>query len=103
MSYRYRVLVENFGVPRGGEVSSRELCFEAKQHDDLFAIVDRVRQGGTVSPDEAESFAVGLKLFSEVALKHRKDPLFAEFMPHLGAFIQGLKRSAAEAEAMAAK
>lgn len=34
---------------------------------------------------------LGLKLFSEVMLKNRKDPLFEEITPAFGAFMKKLK------------
>ena len=39
-----------------------------------------------------KSFAVGLKLFSEVMLEHRDHPLFQEFLPQFGQFMKNLKQ-----------
>jgi hypothetical protein len=40
--------------------------------------------------EEAVLFALGLKLFSEVMLKHPAKPLFAKLAPAFGAFIKSL-------------
>ena len=37
------------------------------------------------------SLGVGLKLFSEVMVVHRDEPVFAEIRPALGAFMKQLK------------
>ena len=43
--------------------------------------------------EAAKSFAVGLKLFSEVMLEHKNFPLFKDFMPHFGQFMKALKQT----------
>jgi hypothetical protein len=74
------------------EPASLELKFS--NHDDILHIV-RLMQAKAIfsDPEEAAQFALGLKLFSEVLLKHRAHPLFEEFGPALGAFMKKLKAS----------
>lgn len=91
--YRYKVTLERVpgadGSVRGN--SADRLSFEADNHDDLFDIIRRQRAKGVWDDDTAAQLAVGLKLFGEVALHHRKDPLFEPLMPHLREFIGRLK------------
>ena len=54
-------------------------------------IVERIRAKAIIPADEAASFAIGLKLFTETMLRHRKHPLFAELQPHIGTFMKTLK------------
>jgi hypothetical protein len=68
------------------------LKFEVGNHDDIFAIVDKIKQRQDFDEDQAAAFAVGLKLFSEVMLKQRKNPLFDEFRPHFMQFMKQLKQ-----------
>lgn len=74
------------------EPTSLELEFG--NHDDILHIV-RLMQAKPLftDPGEAAQFALGLKLFSEVMLKHRTDPLFEELGPAFGAFMKKLKAS----------
>jgi hypothetical protein len=74
------------------EPASLELNFG--NHDDILHIV-RLMQAKPVFTDaeEAAQFALGLKLFSEVLLKHRAHPLFEEFGPAFGAFMKKFKAS----------
>ncbi len=87
MPHRYRVTVE----PLDPESQAEPLVFETANHDELFSIVERVRAKAIVPDDEAASFAIGLKLFTETMLHHRKHPLFAELAPHIGTFMKTLK------------
>ena len=74
------------------EPAALELTFGS--HDDLLQIVQRVQAKSLFTNDEeAAQFAVGLKMFSEVMLKHRDHPLFAELKPAFGSFMKKLKAS----------
>lgn len=93
--HRYRVTVEHLQDPGGNPVTRAPLAFEVGNHDDIFAIVERMRGRGDFDPATATSFAVGLKLFSEVMLEHRDHPLFTEFQPHFRQFMKELKKGSA--------
>ncbi len=67
------------------------LSFEARSHDDILAIVERVRAGTAFTSDDEIALALGIKLFTSVMLIHRKDPLFADIQPAMRAFIGNLK------------
>jgi hypothetical protein len=96
-SYRYKVTVEALTGARGEPVEGRTLSFEAANHDDILGIVEKMRARLPFDGDTVASLGIGLKLFSEVALMQRDDPMFAMIRPALGEFVRGLKqRSAAE-------
>lgn len=97
--HQYRVTVEHIALPDGSPPpATQPLSFETGNHDDILAIVARMRQRGDLPEADATAFAVGLKLFSEVMLQHRGLPLFADFAPHFKAFMQALKRGPAAPE-----
>ncbi len=89
--HRYRVTIEHLGGPQQDMPVRPPLCFEAVNHDEILGIVTRLQASGAYQPDEAASLGIGLKLFSEVMLKRRDDPLFAALLPAIRAFIGGLK------------
>lgn len=96
--HRYRVSVEHLALPDGSPPAvAPPLSFEVGNHDDIFAIVARMRQRGDLPEADATALALGLKLFSEVMLQHRELPLFSDFAPHFKAFMQTLKRGPAAA------
>jgi len=90
-SYRYRVTVEKLSDARGEPVHGQSLSFYTANHDDILAIVERLQSKLPFSAGTAAALGVGLKLFSEVALTHRNDPMFEVIHPALGEFIQQLK------------
>ena len=99
-SYRYRVTVEALTGAKGEPVEGRALSFEAANHDDILEIVERMRARLPFDEDTVASLGVGLKLFSEVALAQRHDPIFGMIGPALKEFSRNLKeRSSAEAPA----
>lgn len=91
--YRYKLTLER--VPgKDGEIRGNAddtVTFEAYNHDDLFSIVERMKSRGLWDDDTAAQLAIGFKMFSEVALHHRNDPLFEPLMPHIKEFIGRLK------------
>jgi len=58
--------------------------------------VERMQTRLPFDSDTVASLGVGLKLFSEVALMQRNDPMFAVIRPALGEFVRGLKQRPAE-------
>jgi hypothetical protein len=84
--HRFRIKVE-----RMDDATANPLVFEVTHHDDIFAIVERVRAGTAFAANDATALAVGLKLFTGVMLNQRNDPLFASVQPALRMFIGNLK------------
>jgi len=91
-SYRYKITVEALTGANGEPVEGRTLSFEAANHDDILGIVERMRARLPFDGDTIASLGIGLKLFSEVALMERDDPMFAVIRPVLGEFVRGLKQ-----------
>jgi hypothetical protein len=89
--HRYRITLEHLATASEGQEQHAPLVFEAGNHDDIFAIVGKVRGNGQFDADASAQLALGLKLFSEVMLKNRKHPLFEEIQPALREFIGKLK------------
>ena len=91
MPRTYRLSLTHLSDQRGNPVVKHVCEFDFKNHDDLTAIIERALQNGIVPNDEVMEFCIGLKLLAEVAMKHRDEPAFAEFWPHLGSFIRTIK------------
>jgi len=94
-SYRYRITLEKLADAKGEAVHGQSLSFYAANHDDILEIVSKLQAKLPFDAGTAASLGVGLKLFSEVALVHRNNPLFAEVRPALSEFIQQLKQQPA--------
>lgn len=96
-AHNYRITLEYLGGKHAGEKLHAPLSFETGNHDDLFPIIERARVAGLTDLDESAALALGLKLFGEVLLKHRKDPLFAALQPAFHEFIGAYKQRVSEA------
>ncbi len=83
---QYRITIEEVGTEE-----PRRLDFEYQDREDLFNIVEGLKKGSGLEPENATKVAVALRLLGPVMMKDRKHPLFVDFMPHFKNFMQNLK------------
>lgn len=89
--YRYRVTVEYIADPEGKPQHGEPLVFETHNHDEILGIVELVRKAELMDEATTTSFVVGQKLFGEVMLENRNNPMFSEFWPHFLQFNKKFK------------
>ncbi len=90
--HQFTVTLEYTADADGQPVNETPLRFTAPNHDNIFQIVERMKQSGRFSNEEdAARFAVGLKLMGEVLLAHKKEPFFSELGPHFGEMMKIIK------------
>lgn len=91
-SNKYYLTLSLKEYANGETEPAKELGIEFSNHDEIFGIIDRIKDKNLFdSPEEATQFALGLKLFSEIKLKHRKNPLFDELNEVFPLFMKKLK------------
>ncbi|WP_448140327.1 DUF3861 family protein [Sphingopyxis fribergensis] len=91
MPYSYRVEV----TPSTQSVGESEnLLFDTVQRDNLFALLERIREREIVPKEEAAEFFIGLKLFGEVMLRHRRRAPFDDLFPDFRDFMMRLRDDA---------
>ena len=90
-AHNYRVTLEYLGGKHAESDLHQAVRFEVGNHDDLFNIIQRVQTAQLTDADTAAALALGMKLFGEVMLKHRKDPLFEKLQPAYREFIDAFK------------
>lgn len=91
--HQYFVSVQHLKDAKGNvSTYAQKLEFYTGNHDDIFQIVEKLESAKFFDEQTTKSFAVGLKLFSEVMLQHRDHALFQEFMPQFGQFMKNLKQ-----------
>jgi len=90
-NHLYRITVEPVPGP-GGEPTGEPLRFEAESHDDLFAIVEKLRARPDFDPDASPAFALGLKLLGSVLLARRGQEPYASMGTHFGEIMRLVKR-----------
>lgn len=91
--HQYHVTVQHLKDAKGhASTYTERLEFYTGNHDDIFEIVERLKKAELFDDQTTKSFAVGLKLFSEVMLENKDYPLFEEFLPQFGQFMKHLKQ-----------
>ncbi len=91
-SHQYRVTLEHIAPSKPGEpVHETPLSFAATNHDDLFAIIERIQGKQAFDADTSASLALGLKLLCEVMLLNRDHPLFEDIKGPYRDFIGKIK------------
>ena len=91
-SNKYRLQLEFLASAKGETTLPEPLEFEFENHDNIFSIVEILKEKNPFDDqDKAVEFAIGLKLFSEVMIKNKNNPLFEELLPAFGTFMKKLK------------
>jgi hypothetical protein len=67
------------------------LSFQHVNHDDVIAIVDRMRGNSGLAPDAAAAVAIGTKLLGEVMIREKNNALFDPLRGAMREFIGKLK------------
>lgn len=87
-SHAYRLTLEHITDKEGAPATGKTVV-ETTNHDELIGLIARIRAQDR-SEDDVR-LALGLKLMTEVMLADRTNPLYADFMPHVGKLIGRLK------------
>ncbi|MFH7018384.1 DUF3861 domain-containing protein [Flavobacterium sp. FlaQc-47] len=91
-SNKYYLTLSLKEYANGETEPAKELGLQFDNHDEIFGIIERIKDKNIFEdPNEAAQFAIGLKLFSEIKLKHRKNPLFDELNEVFPLFMKKLK------------
>ncbi|KQB40001.1 MULTISPECIES: DUF3861 domain-containing protein [Flavobacterium] len=91
-SNKYYLTLSLKEYANGETEPARELGIQFDNHDEIFNIIERIKDKNIFEdPNEATQFALGLKLFSEVKLKNRNNPLFDELNEVFPVFMKKLK------------
>ena len=84
--HNYRITIE-----RTNEDNKSTMQFEMQDREDMFAIVDALKQGSGLNENDSTRLGVALRLLGPMMMKDRKHPLFADFFPHFKTFMTNLK------------
>lgn len=91
-SNKYYLTLSLKEYANGETEPAKELGIQFDNHDEIFGIIEKIKNKNIFEdPNEATQFALGLKLFTEVKLKNRKNPLFEELNEVFPIFMKKLK------------
>lgn len=89
---KYHLSLQLTQYADGATEPAKSLELDFDNHDEVFEIIERIKEKNPFGDTEqAVQFALGLKLFSEVKLKNRQHPMFAELNLAFPAFMKKLK------------
>lgn len=90
---QYNIQIQEVALKDGSE-PSKSLELTIQNHDNIFDLIDRVKESELFEQksDNVEML-LGIKLFSEVMLRNRTNPLFSEFAPAFREFMKKYKSS----------
>lgn len=89
---RYKLKLELLQLLRPDDTVYEPIEFEFGNHDNIFRIIDHMKARNRFKTEQdSVEFAIGLKLFGEVMLKNKDNPLFEDFRPAFGALMKKIK------------
>ncbi len=90
-SNRYQLTLKELEL-KDGSVADKSIVFEFQNHDNILNLIEKVQQRGLFEDEDKNiQFLFGLKLFSEVVIEQRDNPLFEDFAPAFREFMKKLK------------
>ncbi|MCK8079973.1 DUF3861 domain-containing protein [Vibrio sp. 1CM24A] len=87
----YRITIEEVSVKEDRELETMQ--FEIEDRENLFAIVEKIKQDSGLDEQSAARLGVSIRLLGPLMMQDRKHPLFVNFMPHFRDFMQNLKKT----------
>jgi hypothetical protein len=91
-AHHYKLTLQHLENNKGEAVDKEVLELNFENHDNIFSIIELMKVKSLFENEqEATELAIGIKLFGEVMIKHRKDVLFEELAPVFAAFMNKLK------------
>lgn len=88
---KYKIHLQEIEL-KDGTQSGEFIEFEFENHDNILEIIKKIQAKNILEDKNKEiEFAVGLKLFSEVLLQNRKNPLFEDINIAFRDFMKKIK------------
>ena len=87
----YKITVEYLEDKKGNKMEVSPLVFETKSHDEIFNILEKMKNKKQIDEDDLQELVVGLKLFGKVLLKNKDKEPFSKLLPHFKTFMKELK------------
>lgn len=91
-SNTYKITLEEVSLMRESETKHERIELEFENHDNIFQIIKTLQEKNIFeSKAQATEFGIGIKLFTEVLMKSKNNPLFTELIPAMSSFMRKLK------------
>lgn len=91
---KYKLTLEELEL-KDQTTADKSINFNFENHDDLFKILEFAKNSNRFeNPNDNIEFFIGLKLFSEVMLRNKSNPLFTDFLPNFMELMKNVKGKA---------
>jgi len=88
---RYKILLQEIEL-KDGTQTGKSIELEFENHDNIFSLIEMTKDSDRFeNKTHNTQFILGLKLFSEVMIRNRNNPLFEDFAPSFKEFMKKLK------------
>ncbi|MDR1372312.1 MAG: DUF3861 domain-containing protein [Dysgonamonadaceae bacterium] len=89
---KYKILFREIELKDGNQ-SGKLIEFDFENHDNVLDIIEIIRESGRfANENDNTQFVIGLKLFSDVMMRNKNNPLFEDFVPSFIQFMKKLKK-----------
>jgi len=89
---KYHLTLRQLQLANGKCEPHKQIELEMDNHDELFQIIDKLKAKDPFGDiEQVAQFAIGLKMFSGVMIKHRHHPLFKDLSTSYRLFMMKLK------------
>lgn len=70
------------------------IVLDFMNHDEIFKIIEMIKSKNPFeNENQSVEFAIGLKLFLEVVMKNKNNPIFEDLLPAIKVFMPKLKEN----------
>lgn len=88
----YKITLEQTELLDKDALLQAPIVLDFMNHDEIFKIIELMKTKNPFdNENQAVEFAIGLKLFLEVVMKNKNNPLFEELIPAIKTFMPKLK------------
>lgn len=88
---RYKILLQEVELKDETE-TGKSIEFEFENHDNIFSLIEMTKDSDRFeNKTDNTEFILGLKLFSEVMIRNRNNPLFEDFAASFKEFMKKLQ------------
>ena len=90
----YKLILEQTELLDKDEPLQAPFVLDFMNHDEIFKIIEMIKSKNPFeNENQSVEFAIGLKLFLEVVMKNKNNPIFEDLLPAIKAFMPKLKEN----------
>ena len=90
----YKLILEQTELLDKDTPLQAPIVLDFMNHDEIFKIIEMIKSKNPFeNENQSAEFAIGLKLFLEVVMKNKNNPIFEDLLPAIKAFMPKLKEN----------